>query len=201
MAGAGRCARRCRGPRSVSPPHGGQERAAPCWRSHPVSRPSRKRGSLLAREAHIEGPVRRRVGDRERRPGCPGDDDRSRRWPRSEPLGRRPSWSCRTSVGRASRAWCRASSTIWVTRPARPCPVGRPTASPAPGNQVLLVIDGLGAEQLGARSHLAPVLSGGAGQSITSVAPSTTACALTTLVTGRVPAEHGVVGYRVSPRR
>ena len=33
---------------------------------------------------------------------------------------------------------------------------------------------------------------------ITSVAPSTTACALTTLVTGRVPAEHGVVGYRVA---
>jgi predicted AlkP superfamily pyrophosphatase or phosphodiesterase len=63
---------------------------------------------------------------------------------------------------------------------------------------VLLVIDGLGAEQLGARRHLAPVLSGGSGQSITSVAPSTTACALTTLVTGRVPAEHGVVGYRVA---
>ena len=63
---------------------------------------------------------------------------------------------------------------------------------------MLLVIDGLGAEQLAARRHLAPVLSGGAGQSITSVAPSTTACALTTLVTGQVPAEHGVVGYRVA---
>jgi hypothetical protein len=63
---------------------------------------------------------------------------------------------------------------------------------------VLLVIDGLGAEQLRTRSHLAPVISGGDGQSITSVAPSTTACALTTLVTGRVPAEHGVVGYRVA---
>jgi type I phosphodiesterase/nucleotide pyrophosphatase len=63
---------------------------------------------------------------------------------------------------------------------------------------VLLVIDGLGAEQLRERAALAPVLSSGAGSAITSVAPSTTACALTTLVTGRVPAEHGVVGYRVA---
>ena len=42
------------------------------------------------------------------------------------------------------------------------------------------------------------MLAGGTGGSITSVAPSTTACALTTLVTGKVPAEHGVVGYRVA---
>ncbi|MGD0746251.1 MAG: alkaline phosphatase family protein [Acidimicrobiales bacterium] len=63
---------------------------------------------------------------------------------------------------------------------------------------VLLVIDGLGAEQLRERSRLAPVLTSGTGCSLTTVAPSTTACALTTLVTGRVPAEHGVVGYRVA---
>ncbi|HEY6473711.1 MAG TPA: alkaline phosphatase family protein [Acidimicrobiales bacterium] len=73
---------------------------------------------------------------------------------------------------------------------------------PAPVRQatqiVLLVIDGLGAEQLRARSHLAPVLSSGVGGTVTSVAPSTTACALTTLVTGAVPAVHGVVGYRLA---
>jgi hypothetical protein len=63
---------------------------------------------------------------------------------------------------------------------------------------VLLVVDGLGAEQLGERVHLAPVLAGGTGGALTSVAPSTTACALTTLATGKVPAEHGVVGYRVA---
>jgi hypothetical protein len=63
---------------------------------------------------------------------------------------------------------------------------------------VLLVIDGLGEEQLRERSGLAPVLSSGVGGPIRSVAPSTTACALTTLVTGRVPAEHGVVGYRLA---
>jgi predicted AlkP superfamily pyrophosphatase or phosphodiesterase len=63
---------------------------------------------------------------------------------------------------------------------------------------VLLVIDGLGAVQLRDRRALAPVLSGAAGGPITTVAPSTTACALTSLVTGKVPAEHGVVGYRVA---
>jgi Type I phosphodiesterase / nucleotide pyrophosphatase len=63
---------------------------------------------------------------------------------------------------------------------------------------VLLVLDGLGAEQLRERRTLAPVLDEGIGRAITSVAPSTTACALTSLVTGRTPAEHGVVGYRVA---
>jgi hypothetical protein len=69
----------------------------------------------------------------------------------------------------------------------------------AGANQVvLLVIDGLGAEQLRERRSLAPILASGVGGPITSVAPSTTACALTTLVTGQVPAEHGVVGYRLA---
>jgi hypothetical protein len=63
---------------------------------------------------------------------------------------------------------------------------------------VLLVLDGLGARQLAARAPLAPVLTSGVGGPITSVAPSTTACALTSLVTGQVPAVHGVVGYRVA---
>jgi len=63
---------------------------------------------------------------------------------------------------------------------------------------VLLVIDGLGSEQLGSRGHLAPVLAGGVGRPLTSVAPSTTASALTSLSTGCVPAEHGVVGYRLA---
>lgn len=63
---------------------------------------------------------------------------------------------------------------------------------------VLLVLDGLGARQLEPRSALAPVLASGVGGVVTSVAPSTTACALTSLVTGCAPAEHGVVGYRVA---
>ncbi len=63
---------------------------------------------------------------------------------------------------------------------------------------VLLVLDGLGAEQLRARATLAPFLTSGEGRTITSVAPSTTATALTTLATGTAPAQHGVVGYRVA---
>jgi hypothetical protein len=77
-------------------------------------------------------------------------------------------------------------------------PAWFPEPGTGAGQVVLLVIDGLGEEQLRERRALAPVLSSGVGGPITSVAPSTTACALTTLVTGRVPAEHGVVGYRVA---
>lgn len=63
---------------------------------------------------------------------------------------------------------------------------------------VLLVLDGLGWEQLQARTHLAPTLSSMHGGPITSVAPSTTATALTSIATGLTPGEHGVVGYRVA---
>ena len=65
---------------------------------------------------------------------------------------------------------------------------------------VLLVIDGLGWEQLRARSALAPTLSVGAGidRAITSIAPTTTAAALTSITTGRPPAEHGILGYRLA---
>jgi hypothetical protein len=63
---------------------------------------------------------------------------------------------------------------------------------------VLLVLDGLGWEQLEARRHLAPTLSAMTGGPITSVVPSTTATALTSIATGLTPGEHGVVGYRVA---
>jgi len=63
---------------------------------------------------------------------------------------------------------------------------------------VLLVLDGLGWEQLQARRSSAPVLAAGVGGAITSVAPSTTATALTSLSTGLPPAVHGVVGYRIA---
>ena len=62
---------------------------------------------------------------------------------------------------------------------------------------MLLVLDGLGWEQLQARRSLAPTLSSAVGGPITSVAPSTTAAALTSLATGLPPAVHGVLGYRV----
>jgi hypothetical protein len=62
---------------------------------------------------------------------------------------------------------------------------------------VLLVLDGLGWRQLRERPASAPTLSAMTGGAITSVVPTTTATALTSIVVGRTPAEHGVVGYRM----
>lgn len=62
---------------------------------------------------------------------------------------------------------------------------------------VLVVIDGLGWNQLVDRQQLAPVLAASEGQAITTVAPTTTASALTSITTGAPPGEHGLVGYRV----
>jgi hypothetical protein len=62
---------------------------------------------------------------------------------------------------------------------------------------VLLVLDGLGWLQLQDRRPLAPNLCAMAGEPITTVAPSTTSTALTSIATGLTPGEHGVIGYRI----
>lgn len=72
-----------------------------------------------------------------------------------------------------------------------------PSAFCSPDQIVVLVIDGLGREQLDARRILAPTLCSGGDGAITSVAPSTTVCALTSLTTASPPSAHGIVGYRV----
>lgn len=61
----------------------------------------------------------------------------------------------------------------------------------------LLVLDGLGWLQLQARLELAPTLSAMSGGPITTVVPSTTSTALTSIATGLTPGEHGIVGYRI----
>lgn len=63
---------------------------------------------------------------------------------------------------------------------------------------VLFVIDGLGWQQLRPRLALSPTIATMDGRSITTVAPSTTATALTSITTGLPPGEHGVVGYRIA---
>lgn len=63
---------------------------------------------------------------------------------------------------------------------------------------VLLVFDGLGWEQLRVRRALTPTIATMEGGSVTTVAPSTTATALTSLTTGLPPGEHGIIGYRVA---
>jgi predicted AlkP superfamily pyrophosphatase or phosphodiesterase len=73
-----------------------------------------------------------------------------------------------------------------------------PAAAMEADQVVLLVLDGLGWEQLQERRHLAPNLCSLMGGPITSVSPSTTATALTSIATGLPPGVHGVVGYRVA---
>ena len=77
-------------------------------------------------------------------------------------------------------------------------PEWMPEAAITADQVILLVLDGLGWEQLETRRHLAPTLSALVGGPITSVTPTTTATALTSIATGLTPGEHGVVGYRVA---
>jgi len=62
---------------------------------------------------------------------------------------------------------------------------------------VMLLLDGLGWNQLEAHREHMPMLSSFVGSHITTVAPTTTATALTSLVTGLAPGEHGIIGYRM----
>ena len=93
--------------------------------------------------------------------------------------------ACIDSVVPALLRW-RRSPPEWLPEPAREV-----------RQVVLLVLDGLGWEQLREHAAAAPVLAAMVGGPITSVAPTTTAAALTSISTGRPPAEHGVLGYRV----
>lgn len=66
---------------------------------------------------------------------------------------------------------------------------------------VLLVVDGLGWHQLQERIRadrsVAPTLASMQGGPITTIAPTTTVTALTSITTGATPGEHGLVGYRI----
>ncbi len=66
---------------------------------------------------------------------------------------------------------------------------------------VLLVLDGLGWDQFQTRLAQAPCLAAMSASRITTVAPTTTATALTSIATGSTPGEHGVVGYRIAEGR
>lgn len=76
---------------------------------------------------------------------------------------------------------------------------GESEVLPRADSVVLVVIDGLGAISLrGHAGHARALTSGMAKKDVAqSVLPSTTAAALTSIVTGVWPGEHGLVGYRV----
>lgn len=79
-------------------------------------------------------------------------------------------------------------------------PGSRPSWVPEPlrgaRQVVLLVLDGLGWLQLQQRRMAAPVLTSLEGGPISSVAPTTTATALSSLALGMAPNRHGIVGYK-----
>ncbi|MGK0720891.1 alkaline phosphatase family protein [Leucobacter sp. W1478] len=62
---------------------------------------------------------------------------------------------------------------------------------------VMVVVDGLGHANLQARAAHARTISRMPTRRIETVIPSTTGAALTTLTTGRLPGEHGLIGYRI----
>ncbi|MTB02818.1 MAG: hypothetical protein F2535_08935, partial [Actinobacteria bacterium] len=82
--------------------------------------------------------------------------------------------------------------------PSNPWPTWIPEVAADADQVVLLVLDGIGWNQFLDRRHLAPTLSAMVGGPITSVAPSTTATALTSISTGVAPGLHGIMGYRMA---
>lgn len=62
---------------------------------------------------------------------------------------------------------------------------------------VLLVLDGLGWNAVGEHRARMPTIAAMEGGPITTVVPSTTSTALTSITTGLAPAQHGVIGYRM----
>lgn len=71
----------------------------------------------------------------------------------------------------------------------------------AASSAVVILVDGLGSANLkGANSHARFINSIATGKPISTVFPTTTAAALTSLCTGLQPTQHGFVGYRVLDR-
>jgi hypothetical protein len=91
---------------------------------------------------------------------------------------------------------CLDSLTPSLLAPADKRPEWLPGLLRAAEQVVLLVVDGLGWRQLQDRAHLTPIMASLDGEPISSVAPTTTATALTSLALGMAPAAHGIVGYK-----
>jgi predicted AlkP superfamily pyrophosphatase or phosphodiesterase len=70
---------------------------------------------------------------------------------------------------------------------------------PGASGAVVVLVDGLGAANIQARAGHARFLASRMSRRdvIRTVLPSTTAAAIATFATGRMPGEHGLVGYRV----
>jgi hypothetical protein len=84
-----------------------------------------------------------------------------------------------------------------LVNPLTTTPAWLPEVALGAQQTVLLALDGLGWDQLQERRSMAPTLAGMQGGPITTVVPSTTSTAMTSLTTGMTPGEHGIIGYRI----
>src|SRR5262245_14220882 len=101
-----------------------------------------------------------------------------------------------TRYGEASLADLLPSLLAALDVPGFPNPLGIEPLRRA----CLLVVDGLGWEQLLANRRVAPVLAGAAGRGrpITTGFPATTSTSLASIGTGLPPGRHGLVGYTIA---
>ena len=76
-------------------------------------------------------------------------------------------------------------------------PAWMPEVVAGASSVVLLVLDGLGWKAVESHRARLPVIGVLAGGTATSVVPSTTGAALTSITTGLTPARHGILGYRM----
>lgn len=103
-----------------------------------------------------------------------------------------------TTLANLPASICRWLGVDPLGRPALPAEWLRLAASERYQHVILLVVDGLGLSLFKRFYNSDPWASwiqAGALAPITSVSPSTTAAALTTLWTGCTPAEHGIIGF------
>lgn len=77
------------------------------------------------------------------------------------------------------------------------CATWMPDATIGAKKIVLLVLDGLGYQQFERNLALMPTLASFERKWITTVAPSTSATALLSIVTSQSPGRHGIVGYEM----
>lgn len=73
----------------------------------------------------------------------------------------------------------------------------RTSGEPGGPVSIVVVIDGLGWHNLQARRGHARTLNSLTGEAVSTVFPSTTGAALTTITTGTLPGQHGLIGYRI----
>jgi hypothetical protein len=126
------------------------------------------------------------------RSALPGGAPGTSLTPRGAPLHALPPGLGRPAYGGA----CLDGLSHALLAPGGARPDWLPPALRTARQVVLLLVDGLGWEQLQERLLLAPYLASMQGGPISSVAPTTTASALTSLTVGLAPAEHGIVGYK-----